>query len=734
MWLQLQGRVAAGDAALDIGIRDIQVWQGIDAAYALTHTGTSGGLASYRIGEGGLTHVDSVHFHPGIDRNAAPHAVIHALDGFLQAGVLAIDDQIGGYRLRDDGIIGGRRWVTLDATATQARAGAAEGYIAPALLGDGPVASVPAAGGWTSATVGFAPVPGGFLALGALDGTVYSFRTRPDGALRLDGFLGADEGLWIAAPTALEVIAAHGQTWAVVAAAGSHSLSVLRVDAGVGLHLADHVMDTGATRFANVQAVAHAVAGDHAFVVAGGGDHGITLFALIPDGRLVWLQTIADGPTTGLHTVTALAAHVVGSTLVVMAGAQVDAGITSFTLPVGQLGSLVMGALDSTTTLSGGAGHDIVMAQAPATRLNGGAGNDILVAPPGDSVMTGGAGADTFVVHARTGTARITDFEPGVDRLDLSAWPMLRDPGQLQIAPTANGAVLTYRDATLRITAADNAPLSHADLFGQGFHTPDRFMMDVLAAPSPAPSPPPPSAPAPPSPAPSAPPPPPPSPTPQPEPIPPAPPPTPPPPEPEPIPPPSPSPPPEPSPPALPPENGISGTVVSRAGNGVGGVSVSARDPGTGDVLAQTTTATDGRFHLDPGGAADLHLNYAFNGTATTRPVTALDALDALRMAVGLAPSFAPNGFNTADFVAADANRDGRVDALDALDILRVAVGLSPIPAPIFLPRAVAEAPAAVNRSGTESDPQPFARATLEAADFVAILPGDLGASYLWST
>lgn len=55
--------------------------------------------------------------------------------------------------------------------------------------------------------------------------------------------------------------------------------------------------------------------------------------------------------------------------------------------------------------------------------------------------------------------------------------------------------------------------------------------------------------------------------------------------------------------------------------------------------------------------------------------ITASDALDVLRMAVGLAPSFgvaaAPN------FIAADLNGDGVVDALDALEVLRAAVGLA---------------------------------------------------------
>ena len=54
--------------------------------------------------------------------------------------------------------------------------------------------------------------------------------------------------------------------------------------------------------------------------------------------------------------------------------------------------------------------------------------------------------------------------------------------------------------------------------------------------------------------------------------------------------------------------------------------------------------------------------------------VTASDALDVLRLAVGLETSFGPA--SAGNFIAADINQDGRVTAADALDVLRAAVGL----------------------------------------------------------
>ena len=716
MWLQVQGRIASGDDALDIGIRDIQLWESSGASYALTSTGRAGGLVNYRIDPDGLVLMDAQAFHPGIDRHAAPNLVIHALDDFLQAGVTVRNDEIGGYRLRGDGLIGGRRWVTLEDAAASARDGTPEGFAAPALLNDDAVASVPE-GGWQTATVGFAPVAGGFLALGGLEGTLYRYETAPSGALSLGERFGAAEGLWVQSPTALEVITAHGTDWAVVGAAGSHTLTVLRLDPVTGLQVSDHLMDTGATRFADVQAVASAVAGDHVFVVAGGGDHGLTLFALLPDGRLVWLQTIADGPETGLRNVTALQATVVGEQLVVMAGSQADAGLTSFTLPLARLGALIEGTDDSTAPLRGGARDDILMARASGTRIEGGAGNDILVAPPGETVMTGGAGADTFVLHALTTEARITDFQRGADRLDLSAWSMLRSPDQLSITPTGSGATLSFRDATLHITSDDGAPLGRDDLFGPLFQTPDRMMAPSISEVAPADPPEPEPEPTP-QPDPS----PPPAPEPEPEPEP----------APEPEPEPTPAPEPTPQPPApdpapvIPPADGaLSGTVVSRSGAGVSGLSVRGRDPENGAILAETTTFDDGSFSLAQDGSVALEFAHAFNGS---RPVTALDALEVLRIAVGLTPSFSADGLRMADFVAADLDGDGRISALDALETLRIAVGITPVPEPVFLPLPEADTPA--TRDGPNgATPAPM---TAEALTFVAVLPGDVTASYDW--
>ncbi|ROM78334.1 type I secretion target [Pseudomonas brassicacearum] len=62
--------------------------------------------------------------------------------------------------------------------------------------------------------------------------------------------------------------------------------------------------------------------------------------------------------------------------------------------------------------LDGGLGHDV---------LNGGGGDDLLIGGLGNNTLTGGSGADTFQWQAgNSGHDVITDFTPGLDKLDLS--------------------------------------------------------------------------------------------------------------------------------------------------------------------------------------------------------------------------------------------------------------------------------------------------------------------------
>ena len=70
----------------------------------------------------------------------------------------------------------------------------------------------------------------------------------------------------------------------------------------------------------------------------------------------------------------------------------------------------------------GGGGGQVLTSAYPGATLIGGGGADTLNASQGGDQLTGGAGGDTFAFRAMPWSAgRITDFQVGSDRLDLSA-------------------------------------------------------------------------------------------------------------------------------------------------------------------------------------------------------------------------------------------------------------------------------------------------------------------------
>ncbi|WKW34252.1 type I secretion C-terminal target domain-containing protein [Pseudomonas viridiflava] len=78
--------------------------------------------------------------------------------------------------------------------------------------------------------------------------------------------------------------------------------------------------------------------------------------------------------------------------------------------------------------LLGADGDDVLLAAGGHDCLNGGNGNDVLIGGPGDDVLTGGEGQDRFMwLAGDTGHDRVTDFNVGIDSLDLSQ--LLQDMG-----------------------------------------------------------------------------------------------------------------------------------------------------------------------------------------------------------------------------------------------------------------------------------------------------------------
>ena len=116
---------------------------------------------------------------------------------------------------------------------------------------------------------------------------------------------------------------------------------------------------------------------------------------------------------------------------------------------------------------------------------------------------------------------------------------------------------------------------------------------------------------------------------------------------------------------------------------------------------------------------------------ASDKAIGAYDALQALRLAVGLDKSDGTSEWH--DYLAADINKDSRVGADDALDILKFAVGLTDgAPADwIFVDRDADWS--GVNRSNTSYDEGVMLEDVLvdTSINMTGILVGDLDGSYV---
>ncbi|MDC0012464.1 hypothetical protein OAE29_04265 [Octadecabacter sp.] len=118
----------------------------------------------------------------------------------------------------------------------------------------------------------------------------------------------------------------------------------------------------------------------------------------------------------------------------------------------------------------------------------------------------------------------------------------------------------------------------------------------------------------------------------------------------------------------------ITTTITDRFGNAITSAEAQAYEDSVNEITATSTTGNVTVF--DTASGSDVLINAAMDiDTDSDKAIGAFDALQALRLAVGLTKSDGTAEWH--DYLAADINKDGRVGADDALDILKFAVGLT---------------------------------------------------------
>ncbi len=296
------------------------------------------------------------------------------------------------------------------------------------------------------------------VSVSASGNMISSYSVGANGALTLAGQTSSQIGTGFSKPTEVDSLTIGGTSFVIVAASESSSLSVFRMLPTGELYHADHVVDSLTTRFAGATALATLQIGSQGFVFVGGSDGGVEVMTLLPDGRLIGLLTIADTATMSLDHVAALAVAQVGARTQLFATSATEGGITQLDINLGPVGITVN---QTAGVQTGTAANDLLVAGTGTTSIYGGQGDDLIVAggQAGAAQLYGGAGADVFVLSPSTSVLTVMDYQAGIDRLDLTSFPMLRNIGQLTISSTATGAEIQYQGTTIRIESFDGNPI-----------------------------------------------------------------------------------------------------------------------------------------------------------------------------------------------------------------------------------------------------------------------------------
>lgn len=284
-----------------------------------------------------------------------------------------------------------------------------------------------------------------------------AFPVAANGTLGSPVMIGAPQGLGINDPAAVKAVEVAGSTFLILASTNSSSISVVRLAADGTMQVADHVIDTLDTRFAGVQAVAVAQLGDRVFVIAGGGDDGLTVMTLTPEGRLLAVGQLLNDTGIGLDNITAMTTRVVNGVIEVFVATE-GTGIIRLQIDPGPLAPIQTGGFEP-ATLTGTAQADMILGGDGDEQILGGLGNDILSDGAGSDRLTGGAGIDLFVLAADGVSDRIEDYQVGIDRIDISAWGPIYSLAALTITATATGALIAWGEEMLELVTPNAVPL-----------------------------------------------------------------------------------------------------------------------------------------------------------------------------------------------------------------------------------------------------------------------------------
>ncbi|MEX3017127.1 calcium-binding protein [Gymnodinialimonas hymeniacidonis] len=491
--LVFESRFSAGQTSLDVGITDLMVVEGVTGPMLYATSGQLGGLTAYDLGQpGSASLADFAYFDAAWSDGVMRDLALLDNNGTVSLAVAASGtQQVRLFELAGNGDIGQSSLMSgvnagNDRSIDLSQWGADMLFMAPEASGEIQGYAIAANGTLTqqitvkdtaqtyvSDAIGintFEVNGVEFMAsVSQADSGVSVFYIDPTNKLFNTANMGVNEGLGIMTPTDSALVNIGDKVFIIVASAPSDgqgqsgALTVLEIGEDGSIRDVEHLNDTADTRFGQVQTLDVVEHNGQVYVLAGGGDDGLTLFAMLPSGRLQLLDVMTSAETTGFDNVAATATMMDGDTMRVFAATEAQGGYAEVTLDLSVQGVTQMAGHHG-TTLSGGGLDDILIGGAGADVLQGFAGDDLIEDGHGSDTLIGGDGADTYILRADGLADRIEDFQPGQDRLDLSDWPMFYDPEQIGYTATATGAILTWRSETVEIVTRNAQMLSAAEV------------------------------------------------------------------------------------------------------------------------------------------------------------------------------------------------------------------------------------------------------------------------------
>ncbi|QIE46211.1 calcium-binding protein [Pseudohalocynthiibacter aestuariivivens] len=489
--LNAAGSVQTAVAEALIGVTDVAVVTGANGPMLITTTRGDGWVTAFAIGAGDVSETDRWRIDEarlqlestdlammttgGMDQlllvglaggtltglslggNGFGGVTSHQISGFDMGSLraLSVSGDVGFAALRG----GGLSVIDFAAPAPQAR-----GVIGGDAVNGEEASAV--------ATLELDGISYGFAVFGRED-ALSSFRLDGGRAGPLDTLTTDTVGGALAGPQAIRALEVDGKGYVLAAASDTGSLSVFQVETDGSLSLSDQVLDNRDTRFADASHLEVLTVEGRVFVAVAGSDSGISLFTLLPGGRLHHVDTMAATLDTPLRGITDIAVASAGGELHIWASTQAAPYLVQFTtsgLDIGQ----TLQADDTGSTLNGSDADDVLVGAAGSDQISGGAGDDVLVDGAGADILTGGAGADTFVFTVDAQEDTVTDFQLGEDRLDFTGLPGIWDVQDLQVLPQSWGAEVRYRGEVTLVRTADGSRLDKADLIDGGLTEIDR--------------------------------------------------------------------------------------------------------------------------------------------------------------------------------------------------------------------------------------------------------------------